>query len=196
MKPYRWTCHVCESSNEPAAKNCAACGFPAVASAADIEVERRSRGTLVNSASDAGIFQVFALLIDCRGIKIVLVIVGLLFTLFVGRYLAFAFLSGLVSVMPPPGHGDLFFHMIALGGVGGISSAWARVLLDGETFANLAWLRYSVCFGLALGILTAIFIAARIDHSESLLTWVYLCAATVGVFLLAGTVSPQHGTAA
>ena len=34
---YVWVCHSCEASNEANTSQCASCGFPAVASAKDIE---------------------------------------------------------------------------------------------------------------------------------------------------------------
>jgi hypothetical protein len=37
---YRWICHKCGSSNEPHTDICASCGFPAVASAEQVERAR------------------------------------------------------------------------------------------------------------------------------------------------------------
>jgi len=34
---YRWICHACRSPNEAGRASCTACGFPAVASARDID---------------------------------------------------------------------------------------------------------------------------------------------------------------
>jgi ribosomal protein L37E len=39
--PYRWVCHSCGSSNEPHTNKCSSCGFPAVASGAELERSRR-----------------------------------------------------------------------------------------------------------------------------------------------------------
>jgi hypothetical protein len=45
MKPsYRWRCFACDKPNERFAGTCAACGFPANASGADIDRARASRG--------------------------------------------------------------------------------------------------------------------------------------------------------
>jgi uncharacterized membrane protein YvbJ len=34
---YRWICHACRSPNEAGSASCTSCGFPAVASAKDID---------------------------------------------------------------------------------------------------------------------------------------------------------------
>ena len=51
MNPYRWTCHVCSSPNKSGAPRCDACGFPAVASALDIERELRARADSLKPAA-------------------------------------------------------------------------------------------------------------------------------------------------
>ena len=40
QQPYRWRCFACDSANEPAAKFCASCDFPARASGAQIAEAR------------------------------------------------------------------------------------------------------------------------------------------------------------
>jgi hypothetical protein len=35
-RPYRWRCFACDKANEPLAKSCASCGFPATASGTEI----------------------------------------------------------------------------------------------------------------------------------------------------------------
>ena len=37
MPDYAWICHSCKASNRPGLENCSACGFPAVATGAEIE---------------------------------------------------------------------------------------------------------------------------------------------------------------
>lgn len=37
MFTYTWTCHVCDTPNQPEVDACAKCGFPAIASAKEIQ---------------------------------------------------------------------------------------------------------------------------------------------------------------
>lgn len=41
MLAYRWTCHVCETANDPAVDACSFCGFPAAASGTEILLARK-----------------------------------------------------------------------------------------------------------------------------------------------------------
>jgi hypothetical protein len=43
MPSYSWTCHVCDHENQPNMEYCTSCGFPAVASGAEIESARAAR---------------------------------------------------------------------------------------------------------------------------------------------------------
>ena len=40
MKAYRWVCHLCHASNPPGSIKCETCGFPAEATAEEIELAR------------------------------------------------------------------------------------------------------------------------------------------------------------
>lgn len=57
---YRWRCHACDACNEPHTAHCVACGFPAVATADQIDTciaqPRNNRPVLSGLAAHLGLF--------------------------------------------------------------------------------------------------------------------------------------------
>ncbi len=51
---YRWTCHKCEHVNEPDTSPCSQCGFPAVASGAEIALARKEPNPTAEGYRDLG----------------------------------------------------------------------------------------------------------------------------------------------
>ncbi|MBX3646148.1 MAG: hypothetical protein KF766_00555 [Rhodocyclaceae bacterium] len=43
MPSYSWTCRVCDHENNPNTESCDSCGFPALASGAEIEIAKAAR---------------------------------------------------------------------------------------------------------------------------------------------------------
>jgi len=137
-------------------------------------------------------------LIDSRSARLTLVAVVSLLTIVLAPMLEVGLIGGALHLRS---EGWFSVFVVACGGLLGISSAWARVLVGGQRLCRLPSLRWSICFGLFLGIAVAIFLvsgflaAGWVPQSGNLVPLAYLSAGIVGVLLLVGTVWLQPAPA-
>ncbi|MES2404893.1 MAG: hypothetical protein V4567_11240 [Pseudomonadota bacterium] len=122
--------------------------------------------------------------------KLALILVGLLLTV----VFAPALVAGLAAASDIKS--EFPFFAAACCGLIGIISAWARVLLGSKRLRKAPVLRWSLCCGLFLGTVLAIWLVAGVGFkSGNPVSLAYFCAAIVGVLLLMGTVRLHHATA-